>query len=208
MRGTRRAGPGLALILALGCAKGDNQASSLGPAPWELPDSEAEPTAGTRPAEPTSAADGTGSASGGPASTSGEGTTSGMPPAGSSEGDTSGTTSGASTGGTFGDDDGNQGMQPASGWWSHCIPNVIACSAGFSCLSTDAGDDGVCTQLCAPAGNPGSCGASPGGSNVPTCLSVQGNSICALSCEGGLSCPGGMVCVAETDDTGPISICL
>jgi len=37
---------------------------------------------------------------------------------------------------------------------------------------------------------------------------VGGDSVCALGCEGGLTCPGGMICINETDDLGPISICI
>jgi hypothetical protein len=127
--------------------------------------------------------------------------TSGPPPMGSSDG------APGDSGGTFGGGN-DDGMQPASGWWAHCIPNSIACDAGFACLSTDAGNDGVCTMACNPAGDASSCGASPGGTTEPVCLTVGGDSVCALGCEGGLTCPGGMICINESDDLGPISICI
>ncbi|MEX1368609.1 MAG: hypothetical protein AB1Z98_36110 [Nannocystaceae bacterium] len=64
------------------------------------------------------------------------------------------------------------------------------------------------SALCNPPGNPGACGPVPGGTTTPVCLTVGGQSICALGCEGGLSCPGEMICINESDDTGPISICM
>lgn len=150
----------------------------------------------------TGSADGSGGSSGGPMTTA-DPSTSGAPMGSSSDGDPTSD----SQGGTFGNDDG-AGMQPDSGWWAHCIPNSIACDPGFACLTTDAGNDGVCTAVCNPPGNPAGCGASPGGTTMPVCLSVGGDSVCALGCEGGLTCPGGMICINETDDLGPISICI
>lgn len=152
----------------------------------------------------TGGADGSGGvSSAGPMTTADPSTTSGMPMGSSSDGDPTND----SQGGTFGDD-GGVGMQPGNGWWAHCIPNSIACDPGFFCLSTDAGTDGVCTNVCNPPGNAGGCGASPGGTNMPICLTVGGDSVCALGCEGGLTCPGGMICISESDDLGPIEICI
>lgn len=99
------------------------------------------------------------------------------------------------------------GHQPSDGWWSACL-DAPDCDPGFACLGTDEMTDGVCTAECVPFGTADSCGASPGGTAVPTCLVVGGHSICALDCSGGRSCAGGMSCLADHDDLGPISICL
>lgn len=193
---------GLVLSLGLGCSAGDkvDNSSSFGPGPWQLPGTsgdEGDPPPTTSDPSATSSADGSGGATTDPGGTSAPGT-SGPPPAGSSDG-------APPDSGTFGGDDG--GMQPASGWWAHCT-STIGCDAGFSCLTTDAGTDGVCTSACSPAGNAASCGDSPGGTTQAVCLSVGGDSVCALGCEGGLSCPGGMICISESDDLGPIEICI
>jgi hypothetical protein len=193
---------GWLLAWGLGCSVGDssNNSSGLGPGPWQLPGSSGDQGSGPATGGSTmDAADGSESTAG--------------PPPGGSSGDPSTSSPGSSDGepadtqGTFGGADDN-GMQPESGWWAHCIPNSIACDAGFACLTTDAGNDGVCTAQCNPPGDPGSCGASPGGTAEPVCLSVGGDSVCALGCEGGLTCPGGMICINESDDAGPISICI
>lgn len=197
----------MCLGLLLGCAQGDPPGStSFGPGPWMLPGEsgdQEEGGSGAATESTTGSADGSGGGSMGPMTTA-DPSTSGMPMGSTDDGDPTND----SQGGTFGMDDGGTGMQPASGWWAHCIPNSIACDAGLVCLSTDAGNDGVCTNVCNPPGNPGSCGASPGGTNMPICLSVGGDSVCALGCEGGLTCPGGMICINESDDLGPISICI
>jgi len=190
-------------MLSMACAKGDDSisASGFGPGPWELP-GESGDSASTEPDPGTTttsnSADGTSTTTTttDPPQTSGPATT-GPPPPGSTSSD--------DAPGTFGDD--GDGEQPGSGWWAHCADG-INCDPGFACLTTDAGTDGVCTNTCLPAGDPGSCGASPGGTNVPVCLTVGPDSVCALSCEGGLTCPGGMICINESDDTGPISICV
>lgn len=197
-------GCGVLLTLGLGCSAGETTGTGgFGPGPWMLPgtagDTEAPSDEGNETAQQTSAADGTGSATDGGTTDSPPGTTGSPPPPGSTgmDGDA-----------TFGEaDDGGQNEQPANGWWAHCT-QAIGCDAGFACLTTDVGDDGVCTALCNPAGNPAGCGPSPGGTTMPVCLSVGGQSICALGCEGGLTCPGGMICINESDDTGPISICI
>lgn len=198
MRGSRSAAS-LPLVLCLACSKGSEDGlTGLGPGgPWQLPGGSGEPATDGSTGGSAGTADGTDT---GPATTadpsSGEPP---PPPMSSSDGD---------PGGTFDGSNDDAGMQPDSGWWAHCIPNSIACDAGFACLSTDAGNDGVCTMACNPAGDPSSCGASPGGTSEPVCLSVGGDSVCALGCEGGLTCPGGMICVSESDDLGPISICI
>jgi hypothetical protein len=188
----------------LGCSGGaDPVETTFGPGPWQLPGSSGddEPVTGQATEATTGGADGSGSGSGGPVTTV-DPSTSGPPPMGSSsDGEPPGSE------GTFGGGN-DAGMQPDSGWWAHCIPSSIACDAGFACLSTDAGSDGVCTTTCNPAGDASSCGASPGGTTEPICLTVGGDSVCALSCEGGLTCPGGMLCINESDDLGPISICI
>lgn len=191
---------GLWLGVSVGCSAGDNSDStSFGPGPWQLPGDSEHASDGATGGS-TGAADGNTTEA--PMGSTSAAMTSGPPPS-----DGTGVDPSDSQGGTFGGND-DAGMQPDSGWWAHCIPNQIACDAGFSCLSTDAGNDGVCTSVCNPAGNPGSCGASPGGTAQPVCLSVGGDSVCALGCEGGLTCPGGMICVNESDDQGPISICI
>jgi len=97
--------------------------------------------------------------------------------------------------------------QPETSWWSHCIANA-GCTDDLVCLLNGAGDDGVCTSLCSPAGDATSCGASPGVSATPSCLIAGMSSVCALDCSGGRSCPGGMLCLSDSDDDGPIEICL
>lgn len=97
--------------------------------------------------------------------------------------------------------------QPETSWWSHCIGNDD-CTDDLVCMLNGDGDDGVCTSQCSPPGDATSCGASPGGTTTGTCLNVGSASICALNCAGGLSCPGGMLCLSDTDDDGPIEICL
>lgn len=186
----------------VGCSKGTDPAlTGLGPEPWTLPgdtddDPQSPPTGGETGSD---GGDTTGAAdSGAPQTGSGGESTDGPV--------NPGTTGGGEEGeGTFG---GGMGEQPDSGWWAHCLPNTSACDAGLTCLSTDVGDDGVCTSQCAPVGDPGACGDSPGGTNVPVCLTVGGNSICALGCDGGLTCPSGMVCHTDSDDNGPIAICI
>ncbi|MCH9688693.1 MAG: hypothetical protein K0V04_45095 [Deltaproteobacteria bacterium] len=195
-----------ALGLGVGCTQdaAEPNSSGFGPGPWTLPgtagaesddaqsdESDEDPGATSMPGD---GAD-TGTQTSGPMSTSGNATGDPEP---------MGTTDDGMSG-TFGDD---AGMQPASGWWAHCIPDQILCDPGFACLSTDAMNDGVCTDECIPAGNAGSCGASPGGTATPVCLTVGGASVCALGCDNGATCPGGMVCINESDDTGPISICI
>ena len=192
------------LATGLGCSVGaptDNATPE--PTPW-MPDSGADQATG----DESGARSSSGSATDG-----GEATTSGAADTG---GDSASATTGSPTttppmestddGVDTADDDG--GTQPASGWWAHCTRASGTCDPGLSCLLTDVGDDGVCTSDCVPSGDPRSCGASPGGTTNPVCLTVAGGSICALGCEGGLTCPGGMVCIAETDDLGPISICV
>ncbi len=206
--GTRRrvvAGFALALGAAHGCANGDTgtSASGFGPGPWQLPGSSGDQPSQTDGDDDTTGPGATsvadsGPQTSGPMTTTDNGTTGGPGPMGS--------TDDGPQGGTFGNDD--AGMQPDSGWWAHCIPSQIACDPGFACLSTDAMNDGVCTDQCVPAGDASSCGASPGGTSTPVCLSVGGDSVCALGCENGETCPGGMVCINESDDTGPISICI
>ncbi len=198
---------GLVLTVGMttGCSKGDVDATTgFDPGPWMLPGDDDGQSTDDPP--PQTTGDDSGDDTGRPGTTGGvdgDGSTSGPPPP---PPETTGDPT-TGMGGTFGDDGGN-GMQPGSGWWAHCVPNMIACDPGFACLSTDAGSDGVCTMACNPAGSPAACGASPGGTNMPVCLSVGGDSVCALGCDGGLTCPGGMICVNETDDTGPISICI
>lgn len=97
--------------------------------------------------------------------------------------------------------------QPETSWWSHCIAGS-GCTDDLICMLNGDGDDGVCTSLCNPAGDGMSCGASPGGTATPGCLNVGNSSICALDCSGGKTCPSGMLCLADTDDDGPIEICL
>ncbi len=111
-----------------------------------------------------------------------------------------GPVSGASTGETL-------PPQPETSWWSHCTSSP-ECTDDLVCLLNGAGDDGVCTSLCSPAGDATSCGASPGVTATPACLNAGSSSICALDCAGGRSCPGGMLCLSDSDDDGPIEICL
>lgn len=122
-------------------------------------------------------------------------------------GDTGGGESGRSTFNPIDGDDGGDTGQPGSGMWSSCHGGG-SCDASLTCLGTDDMALGICTTECSPAANPAACGAVPGGTAVASCLSVGGQSICAIDCSGGLTCPAGMDCIAETDDTGAIEICL
>lgn len=192
---------GLGLAVGWGCSAGaEPTETTFGPGPWQLPgdSGDDEPATGQATAGTTAGND---VDTGSPMTTTDPSTSGPPPPADSSDGGPAGSE------GTFGGGN-DAGMQPESGWWAHCIPNSIGCDAGFACLSPDAGNDGVCTMACSPPGDASSCGASPGGTTEPVCLSVGGDSVCALGCEGGLTCPGGMVCLNENDDTGPISICI
>ncbi|MCR9159849.1 MAG: hypothetical protein ACE37F_05830 [Nannocystaceae bacterium] len=140
-----------------------------------------------------------------PDSTGGiEGSTSG--PSDSSGGGPSGSSSSG-----IGEDSSSSGVelppQPETSWWSHCT-STSECTDDLVCMLNGAGDDGVCTSLCTPAGDATSCGASPGVSAAPSCLNVDTNSICALDCSDGKDCPAGMLCLSDVDDDGPIEICL
>jgi hypothetical protein len=97
--------------------------------------------------------------------------------------------------------------QPDTSWWSHCT-DMLECTDDLVCMLNGAGDDGVCTSFCTPAGDGTSCGASPGVTAEPSCLNVADNSICALDCSGGKTCPAGMLCLSDVDDDGPIEVCL
>lgn len=123
-------------------------------------------------------------------------------------------TTGEETGGTSSTGPGSEAStgdplppQPETSWWSHCIASA-ECTDDLVCLLNGAGDDGVCTNFCSPAGDATSCGASPGGTAAPTCLNAGASSICALDCADGKTCPSGMLCLSDTDDDGPIEICL
>ena len=194
-----RVGWGLAL-LGGGCTAGEPAGTmGFGPGPWMLPGDSGDDSPATSGGTGQTSTDDDGAATSGGSSSGSPPGTSGPPPPppGSTGMDDAATFGGVDEG----------GQQPDSGWWSHCT-STIGCDSGLACLTTDAGNDGVCTALCSPAGSPTGCGSSPGGTTMPVCLSVGGQSICALGCEGGLTCPGGMICVSETDDTGPISICI
>lgn len=97
--------------------------------------------------------------------------------------------------------------QPETSWWSHCT-GTPECTDDLVCMLNGAGDDGVCTSFCNPAGDGTSCGASPGVTAQPSCLNVDTNSICALDCSDGKTCPAGMLCLSDVDDDGPIEICM
>ena len=114
---------------------------------------------------------------------------------------TSGLADGSSSGGV------ELPPQPETSWWSHCT-STPECTDDLVCMLNGAGDDGVCTSFCNPAGDGTSCGASPGVTAEPSCLNVSTNSICALDCSGGKTCPAGMLCLSDVDDDGPIEICM
>jgi hypothetical protein len=126
------------------------------------------------------------------------------PTSGPAESEGGDTTTGSSTGGSTGEP---QPPQPVSGWWSHCLGNAD-CSDGLVCMLNDDETDGVCTDFCSPAQDPTSCGVSPSESVSTTCLEISAGSVCALDCAGGMTCPSGMVCLMDTDNNGPIAICL
>lgn len=193
-----RNGCPLLLLLACACSGGNSLEttgafSTLAPTTGGEGDTDSDTESDTAPA----------SSSGGGGSTTAPSTT-GVDPS----------TSGEETGGTSSTGPGSEAStgeplppQPETSWWSHCIASA-ECTDDLVCLLNGAGDDGVCTNFCSPAGDATSCGASPGGTAAPTCLNAGTSSICALDCADGKTCPSGMLCLSDTDDDGPIEICL
>lgn len=66
-----------------------------------------------------------------------------------------------------------------------------------------AGEAGFCTYACNTVDN---CQAPAGGTATLTCLPVDGDSVCALDCEG-KSCPPSMRCEKIEANDEPRSIC-
>jgi hypothetical protein len=78
----------------------------------------------------------------------------------------------------------------------------------MGCLTNEQLNDGYCTLECNGSDDPSNCDMPPGGTAVTGCIVVSNLNLCALDCSGGKSCPGGMVCTMETDQNGPIEVCM
>jgi len=90
--------------------------------------------------------------------------------------------------------------------WSSCLDG--GCGPDMVCMAEQAGVPGVCTQPCAPAGDPTGCPPAPEGNAETTCITLEGGSWCALDCSHAGQCPAGTLCQALADDLGPVVICL
>jgi hypothetical protein len=67
-------------------------------------------------------------------------------------------------------------------------------------------EPGFCTYTCA-ANGVDACEPSPGGTATVTCLTVQGDQVCALDCAGNKSCPPHMRCEQIEANNQARSIC-
>jgi hypothetical protein len=201
----------LPLLLAAACspASGGPFAGGLGHAA-EVGEADEDDDDGTQPASTDEGTD--------------DGVTGAKPPppdvGGSTSGDpldpTTGSTSEASdeseTSGDESEDDAPEpppdpGELPDDGMWSECHDGDL-CELGYACLSSDD-QPGVCTIVCAPAGDPTGCPEPPGDTVELVCVGVSGGSWCAMSCEGGAPCPDGSQCVVGPDDYGrELALCL
>lgn len=66
-----------------------------------------------------------------------------------------------------------------------------------------AGAPGFCAPTCDEP-----CPPATDGDAEPICLTIDGSSVCVLSCEGGLQCPTSMACAAVTTGAeGRASLC-
>jgi hypothetical protein len=135
------------------------------------------------------------------------GTTGGSDPSGDASA-TLPTTGDASSGPD--DDDGmnDDGGQPGTGMYAHCLaPEQCAGGSINVCITINDGRTGFCTN--STCTNPAvDCDPSPGGTAEPICYPITINDMpaqsCALDCAGGKTCPGGMQCFALE---GGLSVC-
>jgi hypothetical protein len=156
--------------------------------------------------------DGSGTGDGGTGGGTGDGGSDGGTGGGSSGGDTGDGGSDAGDGGAFIAEE-DQGGGGGGGAYEPCPDGN--CTTG-TCLNGDPPNDNksFCAPNCSPAGDPSGCPPPPSGDAPPMCIDVgdeQGGNVqsfCALDCSGGQTCPTGMTCVQDSDQNGPITICL
>ena len=80
------------------------------------------------------------------------------------------------------------------------------------CIMGDAPND--TKMFCAsPCMTDMECDPPPDGDAVPRCIQVPTMThgvvaVCALTCDGGETCPMGRTCILDSDNDGPVSLCL